>query len=168
MAAPTDMPKSLPIHITNLTAREACIDTMIRFFQGIDDDDESMLYSAFDPAAVFDLTPVSVIGMPFSKLESRDTVVAHLRKTVGTIDSLHQGTNYRVQITGHEAELTCFTLAQHMRKGDGHDGSKPQYLMGNRIWARLVEAEEGLWRIRELVLGNMWAQGDGAAVFAGA
>lgn len=158
--------KTLPLKLSGLTDREACIDTIVRFVQGIDDASEELLMSAFDPSVEFDLTAVSAVGVPFGKHSGRDEVVAHLLSSVGRLDTLHQTTNFRVIVEGDEAQLTCFNLAQHMRAGDGHDGSKPQYLMGNRMWVKLVRAEEGLWRMKQVELSNMWAQGDMKAVFS--
>lgn len=158
--------KTLPIKLSGLTDREACIDTITRFVQGIDDNSEELLMSVFDENIIFDLTAVSVVGAPFGKHEGRKEVVPHLLGSVGPLDTLHQCTNFRVSIEGDEAQLTCFNLAQHMRAGEGHDGSKGAYLMGNRMWVKLVRAEEGLWRMKHVELSNMWAQGDLGYVMA--
>lgn len=152
---------SEPINLKGLSDREACTDTILRFVEGIDDASEQLLESAFTEDAFFDLTAVSVIGAEFGTVSTRKNIVPHLMKSVGTsMDSLHQVTNFRINVEGDSAQLSCHVLAQHYRPGEGSALDKPdKLLMGNRIRAGLVRADGGLWRIQKLQLRNQWAEG---------
>ena len=151
------------IHLQGLTDREACIDAMYRFVEGLDDGNEDLLNSAFTEDASFDVTAFKVVGLPMELdiISGREKLVPHLMQTVGTsIDSMHQLTNFRVNLNGDRASLTTYVLAQHFRAGEGHAPEKTdQLLMGNRIRADLVRAEEGLWRIQKAELKNQWSLG---------
>lgn len=66
---------------SGLTDREAATDAILRFVEGLDDADASLVHSAFTPEAAVDLHPISNIGIPFSELSGCDTLVSTLMKT---------------------------------------------------------------------------------------
>lgn len=71
------------------------------------------------------------------------------------MDSSHHLSNFRVKLNGRqdEAEVYCYALAQHFRKGEGGDPKNRQYLLfGNTYSADIVKSEdEDIWRIRYVV-----------------
>jgi hypothetical protein len=146
---------------SRLTDREAAIDAVLRFVEGLDDADASLVNSAFTPDATIDLSPISNIGLAFSELSGRDTIVDKLLNSVGPLDSSHHVSNFRVNIAGDSATLTCYALAQHFRTGQGPSPEHRSYfLMGNRYQADLVRGGDGDWRIRRLVVKCAWSEGD--------
>ena len=121
---------------SGLSDREAAVEAVLRFFEGLDDADASLVHSAFTPDATVDLSPISNIGTPFSELSGRDTIVDRLLKSVGPLDSTHHLSNFRVNVIGDSATLTCYALAQHFRTSQGPLPEERRYfLMGIRlIW----------------------------------
>ncbi|KAF2102159.1 hypothetical protein NA57DRAFT_73593 [Rhizodiscina lignyota] len=152
---------AVPIQLKGLTDREACMDTIYRLVQGLDDPSEELLQSAFTEDVVFDRTPANAIGLEFDTIATRDKIVPELFNNIGKpMDTLHQVTNIRVDVDGDKAHLTCSVLAQHFRAGEGHEPHKQdQLFMGNKLVGDLVRAEAGLWRIQKLVLYNQWTTG---------
>lgn len=153
-----------PTPLTGLTNREAIIDALLRFVEGLDDADPSLLHSAFTPTASVDTRPISSIGIPFSEYSGRDTIVSTLLTAVGALDTTHQLSNFRVNVTGEEdkATLTCHALAQHFRAGQGASTAPEHgayFLMGNRYQSELVRDGQD-WRIEKLVIKCVWSQGD--------
>jgi hypothetical protein len=149
------------IKLSGLTDYQACVDTVHRFVQGIDDNDRALAESAFTPDCEYDLTAVDAGGEPIGTFASRDAFVGQLMEHVGVLDTLHQITNVRVDVRGDDtAALTCMVLAQHFRPGEGPKPDKQGYLMGNRFNAELKKEEEGFWRIAKIKLRCQWAQGD--------
>ena len=151
------------IKLSGLTDREACIDAVYRFVQGIDDNNRELADSAFTEDCKFDLSSVMAGDEAIGTFDSRDAFVSQLAEHVFGLDTLHQLTNFRVDIRGDTAALTCMTLAQHFRAGEGPTPDKVGYLMGNRFNAQLKKEEEGFWRVSNLAIRCQWAQGDSNA-----
>jgi hypothetical protein len=149
------------IHLTGLTDREACVDAVVRFLQGLDDNDGELIESAFTEDIFFDLQPCGIIGIPFGTISTREKVVPHLLGTVGVLDSLHQLTNSRVHLKGDgTAFLTAAALAQHYRPKDGPQPDKrDSLLMGNRYKADLVKGPDGVWKISTFEISCQWCEG---------
>jgi len=49
-----------------------------------------------------------------------------------------------LQAGGHEAQLNCYTLAQHCLKREGTDGTGKKYLAASDDWADMIK-EGGRW-----------------------
>jgi len=148
------------IKLGGLTDREACMDAVHRWVQGIDENNKEVALSAFTEDCFFDLSTIDAGGSPLGTFDGREAFVSQLIEHVGPLDTLHQVTNFRIDVRGDEAKLTCLTLAQHFRNGEGPQPDKVGYLMGNRFNARLKRAEEGLWQISRVVITCYWANGD--------
>lgn len=150
---------TLPVRLQNLTDREACIDTALRFSQGLDQASEELLNSAWLDDATFDPTGLSVIGRSYRPLSRRENIVPFLIGHVGALDTLHMLSNFRIELGHDTAELTCNSLAQHHRRGEGSQPDKMGCLMGNLLYMELRRTEE-FWKILKLELRNGWCQGD--------
>ena len=142
-----------------LTDREAIIDTLLRFVEGLDTHSTSLVHSAFTVNAVVDLRPISNIGLSFPELVGADNAVAGLSKAVGELDISHHLSNFRVTVTGDKGHLTCYALAQHFKAGEGPKAECRGFLMGNRYQVDLVRGQ-GEWRMRRLVVSCMWSEGN--------
>jgi hypothetical protein len=144
-----------------LTDREAVIDAVVRFVCSLDEADPDMLASSITEDMVMDLTPFSQIGRKYEPLKGKETVVSTLMKNVGTnLDSTHHVSNFRIELNGDEANLRCYALAQHYRKGHGPgDKYTDYYLMGNKYDCTIVR-DGGVWKIKTFVLIPAWTQGN--------
>ena len=145
-----------------MSDREAAIDALTRFVVSLDDGDAELLTSSLTEDVIMDLTPFSKAGFDFQPLVGRETVVPKMMAVVGTVmDTTHHISNFRVTLDRDVAELSCYVLAQHFRKGQGpSDAFQDFYLMGNRYKGSVVRAEEGLWRIKSLTIEPAWTQGN--------
>jgi len=148
------------VYLNSLTDREACIDAVYRFVQGIDDNSPELANSAFTEDCFFDLSAVMAGDNPIGTFDNRDKFVSQLMEHVGILDTLHQITNFRVDLRGDGAVLTCMTLAQHFRAGEGTKPDKVGFLMGNRFNAELKRTDEGVWRISKIKIRCQWCEGD--------
>lgn len=152
------------MNTSHLTPHEAICDAALRMVQALDENNPSLLASAFTPNATYDLRPFRFLGLPFGLLEGRDTIVPTLLAAVGKMDTTHTITNFRTQMSpdAKSAHLTCYAYAQHFRPGQG----KPyvfgnNFLMGNRYEGDLLfDEDEKIWRFGSFVLWCVWSQGD--------
>ncbi|VUC32197.1 unnamed protein product [Clonostachys rosea] len=144
------------LQVSGLSAREACVDAVLRFTQGLDDASEELLDSALTDDFTLDATGVSVIGRPYHTLEGKATALPFFLDHVGAMDTCHMLSCFRVALNGDEAKLTCYSLAQHHRNGEGSNIEKVGCLMGNRLTVDLRKITEGEWKMTRLVLKNAW------------
>ena len=165
-------PRSASIHLgPGLSPREGAIDAIYRFTQALDDADENLLRSAFAVDGVVDLSGLTpCTGKSYDEKKGVESIVNSVLAHVGPMDSAHHLSNIRVKMYTDQmrAELTCYALAQHFKPKEGQDPSKRNYLiMGNSYWADIVrdgDGEDALWKIRRIVVTNMWSEGDLAAL----
>ena len=140
----------------------AVVETLYRFAAGIDLRDADLLASAFAPDAVSDFRPAAAkAGFEYPVLEGRDTIVAALATSLGTIDTTHSVSNPRVTIEGDRARLDALVEAQHVPSGD----PARHYLMKNRYDVELTRQGQD-WVIQRVTIDNVWRTGD-PAVLAG-
>ena len=148
------------IQLNGLSDREGAIDAVLRFVEGIDDNNSDLIYSAFTEDAYVDPRPLSNIGKTFHELQGRDKVTSTMLKGVGSIDTSHMLNNFRVNVHGHKATLTCYALAQHFRAGEGPPPDTKELLMCNRYLAEVVRENDGTWRMQRLAIRCAWSTGD--------
>lgn len=142
-----------------LTDRDAAIDAVVRFVIGIDDADTELLESSLTDDVVFDPAAFNKTGSNHTVTAGKQEVVSLLMSAVGTsLDTTHMTSNFRVTITGDSANLSCYALAQHFRKGEALEAFQDCYLNGNRYNVKLVR-DETLWRIQNFVLLPSWTYG---------
>jgi len=154
------------IKLAGLSDREGCIDAVLRFVQSIDDADKSMTNSAFTEDCFFDLSAVMAGDAPIGTFTTRKAFVDELMENVGVLDTLHQATNFRVEVGDNDsAKLTCMVLAQHHRAGEGAKPDKIGLIMGNRFNIELKRGDgpPGFWQISKLTIRCAWSQGDMSA-----
>lgn len=150
-----------------LTPREAAADAVHRMVQALDDNDEALMRSAFLPDGVFDLSGLSAAtGQSFPPQEGIEAIVNGVLAHLSTLDSGHHLSNFRVKLNdaADQAEVHCYAMAQHFRKGEGHDARKRDYVLyGNAYWADVVKdgtGEDAFWRIRRFEIRNLWVEGE--------
>ncbi len=148
------------VQLNGLTDREGAIDAVLRFVEGLDDNNSELIYSAFTEDASVDLRQLSNIGKDFHELQGREKIMATLLKGIGPIDTSHMLNNFRVVIDGHKASLTCYALAQHFRAGEGPPPHTNEFLMCNRYQAEIVRENDQMWRIQRIAIRCAWSTGD--------
>jgi hypothetical protein len=147
---------------SGLTDREAAIDAVLHFVEGLDDGDASPVRSAFTVDATVDLSSISNIGLPFSALR----VPRHDRRQAAEerwpARQHASRKQFPRQPEGCVSDVDLLrTLAQHFRTGQGPSPEHRGYfLMGNRYQADLEGEVAGEWRIRRLVVKCAWSDGD--------
>lgn len=140
----------------------AVIDTLHRFAASIDQNDPTLLASAFTQNAVSDFRPAAAkAGFEYPVLEGRDTIVAALSGALSQLDTTHSVSNARVTLDGDSARLDALVEAQHVPQSD----PSRHYLMKNRYDVELVR-EASVWLIQRVTVDNVWRSGD-PAVLAG-
>jgi hypothetical protein len=94
---------------SGLTDREAAIDAVLHFVEGLDDGDASLVRSARSPKMPLSTSrPSATLASHSPSSVYRDTIVDKLLKSVGPLDSTHHVSNFRVNMTGASATLTCY------------------------------------------------------------
>lgn len=147
-------PRTAPVSLgSGLTPREHVSDADLRFVQALDQNSESLLRSALTLDATVDISGLSkATGLDHPPQEGIETIIKGVLAHVGPMDSSHHLSNFRVKLNGrqNEAEVYCYALAQHFRKGEGGEPKNREYLLfGNTYTADVVKDEdEDIWRIR--------------------
>ena len=132
------------------------MDVLYRFAAGVDRNDEKLLATAFDDHAEVDFGPCGrKMSLDFPVLTGGATIVRFLGATSGTQTTSHVITNGRAHAEGGTAKLRALVDATHMPKGEHSRRCR----MMNWYDADLVR-DARLWRIRRLVIDNVWFDGD--------
>ena len=149
------------VQLRGLTEREAVMDAVFRFVQGLDDANQSLLSSAFMHDAVLDLGGTTDIGTTFGTHKGHAAVVDFLTANVANgMDTMHNVSNFRVDINGDRASLTAYAIAQHYRPGEAVRPLDSKWLlMGNR-YVSTLRKEDGLWKIEYFLINTHWCDGD--------
>ncbi len=144
------------------TDREAIIDAFLRSLQAIDDNDASLMETALTPDTVLDMSGLSIVtGTPMTILTGLQMATAGLLEHgVGPIDTGHVASNFRLEMKEDVAYLSAMTVAAHYRKGEGSTAGKLGLTVGNRWKLEVVDAEDGVWKIRKAELKVLWCEGD--------
>ena len=145
-------------------------DPILRLLQSLDDNDPVLLTSSLYPACTLDQSGLSAItGHPLPTLTGHSAIVtALLDHGVGAnMDTGHFASNFRVTPTGEgddEAEVSCYTIGSHYRKGEGLQMDKKGFVAGNRWRVEVVKGEDRRWRIRKAGLRVLWVEGDASVM----
>lgn len=155
-------------HARPASDRAEIADTLYRYAAGLDHADAGLLGSAFTDDIMLDFTPAgSKVGMPFPVLTSKEAVVQALLAAIGPLDTSHTVSNPRTTVDGDTATLDAQVMAQHYPPGQGSRADVTAHaLFMNRCKADLVR-DGATWRMRRLVIDNVWFEGD-LTVFAAA
>jgi hypothetical protein len=132
------------------------IDALLRFAVGMDTDDQDLIASAFTADTVVDFTAAAEkVGMNFPVLNGLDQTIGALGQLSSNYVTSHTVSNARVQIGGDEASIYALVEAQHLPNGD----LSRNFLMKNEYRGILVRIGQE-WKISDLKIANLWAQGD--------
>ena len=149
------------IHLRGLTEREAVMDAVFRVLQGLDDANQSLLQSAFTHDAVLDLGGTTDIGTALGTHKGHAAVVDFLTANVANgMDTMHNVSNFRVDIDGDRASLTAYAIAQHYRPGEAVQPLDSKWLMMGNRYVSTLRKEDGLWKIEYFLINTRWCDGD--------
>lgn len=142
-----------------LTANAA--DALLRFTNGMDNDDGDLIASSFTDDAMVDFTPAAgKVGMQFPVIEGRDNLVSALVPFAAQFTTSHSVSNIRVMEDGDKARLYALVEAQHLPEGE----RDRNFMMKNVYDLTLVldgdDATGRTWLIERMVIDNLWADGD--------
>jgi hypothetical protein len=150
--------------IAELRDRAEILDALHRFALGQDLKDEALFASAFAADAELDFRPAAARWKAEPPLMvGRDTIVTTiLSGFTGRVDTTHQVTNPRIEISGGTARLTALVEAQHLLTAD----HAVHALLKNLYDVELVR-DGDRWLISRLRIDNSWYTGDPLAIFTG-
>ncbi|KAJ5224044.1 hypothetical protein N7468_008586 [Penicillium chermesinum] len=146
---------SLPATLTPaLSGRDAIADAIYRCVESFDRCDVDLCKSAFTSDAIFDLNGNAMEGI--------QAIIDQCFASVSKMDTTHHITGIRINILDDsKAQATCSALAQHFTSGEGLKGDGVPILVGSVYWIDFTkDSEDGLWKIKKLILKSHWAQGD--------
>jgi len=131
-------------------------DTLLRFGAGVDRCDPLLLASVFAEDAVVDFRPCArKLGLDFPVLEGGEAITAFLGGGADTQMTSHVVSNTRVQVDGASGHSRSVVDATHLIRAD----PGRRFRMMNWYEVEAVRSE-ALWRIRSLVIDNVWFDGD--------
>ena len=149
-----------------LLDERAVVDALYRFGAGQDLDDRSLFLSAFTEDAVLDFShPAARFGVAMSPMVGLKAI-AVIPETLAGLRTSHTVTNPRVVLEGDRATLWALVEAQHVREDAPHQ----HLLLKNTYEVDAVRMPDDprTWRIRRMVIRNIWYDGDAAVLFGDA
>lgn len=149
--------------VTAILARQAAIDALLRYADGLDRADETQLKSAFTEKAILDLSAFISLEKTYEPIHGLDNISAVCMKEVGkALVTTHSLTNILVKLNdkNDSATITCYSEAQHIKLGqafasDSHDNS----LIVKCRYSASVSKHEDTWKIERLDLVPLWTRG---------
>jgi 3-phenylpropionate/cinnamic acid dioxygenase small subunit len=140
-----------------MTSEEACAhleisQALYRYAQAIDGKDFSLLETVFTPDAVIHYDLPGGTRLPFPEM------VAWLAQVLQIFSKTqHCVSNVLVEVSGDEANSTCYLSAAHEQIAA--DGGRSTFVDHGTYHDRWVRTAKG-WRIRERVLRRTLLRGD--------
>ena len=145
---------SLPLHLSNLTDREAIADAIYRAVIGADSNDQELFDSAFVPDAEFEMNGQSIKGLA--------NVHEGMFSRIAPMDTHHLVLNLRIEVTkgANTAAATAYSQNQHFKPGQGLTDGAKQLMSGGKYAMTFVKDVEGHWRMNKWSFATIWRQGD--------
>ena len=161
-----NMTDSPMVKLNGLTDREAVLDAIHRFYEGMDDAKPDLIRSAFTTDAILDTSPLSMEGRPFPKLSGQEEIVNGMMAGMGQLDCSHHVSNFRCQLGTDSVDFTVSALVKQFAKGEADDPRKTNSITGGtRSRGTATRAEAGQWRIQFMTMRRQWAEGDMSMTF---
>ncbi|RFU75887.1 hypothetical protein TARUN_6349 [Trichoderma arundinaceum] len=150
--------------VTEILARQAAIDAVLRYVDGLDRADAAQLESAFAEDATMDLSAFSALGMTYEPVHGRSIISDICMKAVGeSMDTTHSLTNFLVKLNeqGGSAYVTCYSEAQHIKKGQAFASDFQDNSLIVKCRYQATVAQQGSeWRIKRLDIIPLWSKGN--------
>ena len=143
-------------------------DALHRYAFGLDHDHADSVASVLAEDCKFDFTPAGrKLGLSFPLVIGRQEIVSKVLPLIGPLRTSHTASNIQIEISGDEATLAAYVMAQHLMPHG--DPQRDFALLMNRYDCELVRATnssagEGAdrrsWRFKRITIDNAWAQGN--------
>ena len=142
-------------------------DALHRYAFGLDHDHPDSLGSVLTEDCVFDFRPAGKkLGLEFPLVTGRDQIVARVLALIGPLRTSHTASNIQIEISGDEATLSAYIMAQHFIPRGGPDLVKEFALLMNRYECDLIRTPDAAaeetpkWQFKKMIIDNAWFQGD--------
>ena len=156
----TVISRQLESEVRALRDEQQVVDALYRFAAGQDLRRRDLFLSAFTADANLDFTqPARRFGADVPVMTGR-VAIANIMEILAPLDTTHTVTNPRVELEGDEAKLTALVEAQHVSRA-----APQRYLLLKNIYQVALVRTADEWRIRNLVIQNVWHEGDAAVLF---
>ncbi|KAI9152379.1 hypothetical protein HJFPF1_09609 [Paramyrothecium foliicola] len=152
------MSEMYPQYLPSLGERDAVADALYRAAIACDRNDAELFNSAWAGEDVsFEIHDDNIRAIPGLSM-----IRKKILEKVGPMDTTHNIGLVRVSLRdgATTATLTATSTAQHSPPGIGRDPTGPKYTVGGEYLVSLIKDENGVWRIKKLVLNVIWTQGD--------
>lgn len=146
---------SVPTSLNGLSTREAIADAVLRACQAIDTNDVELWGSAWAK----DSNPTA--SLRGRTITGYDEITAHLFGHVGTMDTQHMVSNFRIDVQegASTANLTAYAIAQHFRPAEGMKEDTPHRLAGALYTIETIKGSDGDWKIKSWDVKLLWVDG---------
>ncbi|EHK17880.1 uncharacterized protein TRIVIDRAFT_45127 [Trichoderma virens Gv29-8] len=149
--------------ITEILARQAAIDVVLRYADALDRADENLFEFCFAEDATIDLSPFSVLGMDYKPIQGRKEITSACMSAVGTtMETTHSLTNFLVKLNEQNtaASITCYSESQHIKIGQAfHSDSQDSSLIVKCRYEATVAQQGSEWKIESLKVVPLWSRG---------
>ena len=142
--------------------RAAIVDALYRFAAGMDQRDRTLLESALSAEASLDLSGAARrLGFELPVIKGRQAIAEALMSEVSRVDTTHSVTNPRITAyDGRCAQLSALVEAQNLPRGD-----HSRHLLLKNIYTVDLTNQGVHWTIENLVIENLWLNGDPEVLF---
>lgn len=148
---------------TEILARQAAIDVLLRYADGLDRADATQFESSFADDAIIDLSAFSALGLTYEPIHGRSAISAACMSAVGTtLETTHSLTNFLVKLNEQNdgASVTCYSESQHIKKGQAFAADSQDNSIIVKCRYQATVAQQGSeWKIKRLDVIPLWSKG---------
>lgn len=147
-----------PITISNLSPREAAVDPLYRFVNGLDANNRELLESS-----MVEGKDTAFVIMGNRSVEGTDAIKEYIYNKVMPLHTTHFITNVRVDLKdgADTAYVTATVLACHYKAEDAFLPERKAYATAGLYYMDMVkDSSSGLWKIKKWTLKMNWTEGD--------
>jgi len=153
---------SHPILLSSISTREAAVDPIYRFANGIDDNDRELLESSLVEGKD---TAFNVMGG--RSVEGMDAIKEYIYTKVMPLHTTHNITNVRLDLKdgADTAYMTATALVYHYKPEDAFLPDKKAFVTSSNYYVDIVKDDsDGLWKIKKLTLKLRWTEGERSVI----
>ena len=143
--------KGSAMTLEQINSRAQIDDVLVRYTTALDQKDWGLLNEVFASNATADF---SQAGGPADPVRGREAIAEVINQTLGTLVTQHVASNFVVSLSGDDAEVVSYVMAQHYRSADG-----AEFVLHGRYTDIFRREAEG-WRIASRVLEPIYTTGD--------
>jgi len=144
----------------NFVDQQAIIETASALYRSLDEKSETLMRSTTTKDLIFDGSLFADIGLGAPEpLVGQDIIVPNLLAAL-SMTTMHNLANFRVEVDGNRANVTCYVLAYHCKQlEEPRENPRNNYLMGNKFEGSVVR-EKGTWKLGKVKLSPFFQSGN--------